>query len=185
MLDAFCNLAREIGFDEARPLDVSRLKPLEAVREMCAADKCRAYGRNWTCPPAIGTLEECEDQMQGYQCGILLQTVGHLKKPIDSRTIRDTERRHMDSFRVFSDKVREVFPDALCLGAGGCRVCKVCAYPEPCRFPDKALSSMEGYGLFVTQVCRDNDLPYYHGEGTIAYTACVLFGQKEESPCQR
>lgn len=184
MLDAFCKLALEFGFDAAKPLNVATLKPMAAVRDMCAADKCRIYGKNWVCPPAIGTLEECEARMQSYPYGILLQTVGYLQKRIDSRTIRDTERRHIEHLRAFSDRVREICPDALCLGAGGCRVCKSCAYPEPCRFPEKALSSMEGYGLFVTQVCRDNDLPYYHGEGTITYTACVLFGRKEKEVCQ-
>lgn len=184
MLDALCALALEIGFDEAKPLRVDTLKPMAAVRDMCAEDKCRAYGKNWTCPPAIGTLEACEARMQRYRYGILLQTVGRLRKRIDSRTLLDTERRHTENFRVFSDRIREIYPDALCLGAGGCRVCQSCAYPEPCRFPEKALSSMEGYGLFVTQVCRDNDLAYYHGEGTIAYTACVLFGRKEKDVCQ-
>lgn len=37
------------------------------------------------------------------------------------------------------------------------------------------MSSMEAYGLFVSRVCKDNDVPYYHGPGTIAYTACVLY----------
>lgn len=180
MAEMLCKLAREIGFDEVQPLLVETLKPMAAVRDMCAADKCRAYGKNWTCPPACGSLEECEARMQSYARGILLQTVGHLRRSIDARTIMDTERRHLEYFREFSDRVREIYPDALCLGAGGCRVCKTCAYPDPCRFPEKALSSMEGYGLFVTQVCRDNDLPYYHGEGTITYTACVLFGRREE-----
>lgn len=184
MVDTFCKLAIELGFDEAKPLHVATLKPMAAVRDMCAKDKCRAYGKNWTCPPAVGTLEDCYARMQSYEYGILLQTVGHLKKRVDWRTMRDTECRHMENFRAFSDRVREMYPDALCLGAGGCRVCKTCAYPESCRFPDKALSSMEGYGLFVTQVCRDNDLPYYHGQGTITYTACVLFSRKEREECQ-
>ncbi|MBE6983890.1 MAG: hypothetical protein E7435_06415 [Ruminococcaceae bacterium] len=34
---------------------------------------------------------------------------------------------------------------------------------------------MEGYGLFVTQVCRDNGAEYYHGEKTVTYTGCILF----------
>lgn len=57
-------------------------------------------------------------------------------------------------------------PDAPCGGNGTC---------GKCRFPDKAFSSMEGYGLFVTQVCRGNELPYHHSDKTITYTACVLF----------
>ena len=34
---------------------------------------------------------------------------------------------------------------------------------------------MEAYGLFVTQVCRDNNMKYYYGPKIITYTGCVLF----------
>ena len=81
---------------------------------------------------------------------------------------------HINPAIAIANMMKERYPDALCLGAGGCRVCKRCAHPEPCRFPEKALSSMEGYGLFVTQVCRDAGVPYHHGEKTITYTACIL-----------
>ncbi len=43
---------------------------------------------------------------------------------------------------------------------------------------------MEGYGLFVTQVCRNAGLPYHHGEKTVTYTACILYGEKGE-PCRK
>lgn len=164
-----------LGFDAAVPLDPQKLEPLPSVRDMCAADKCRAYHKNWTCPPACGTLEECAQRMHRYRNGILLQTVGHMTKTIDSRCYRETERRHLELFRTLSEEIRKEHPDALSLGAGGCRVCKVCAYPDPCRFPEKALSSMEAYGLFVTQVCRDCGVPYHYGPLTITYTACILY----------
>ena len=167
--------AKEIGFDAAVPMDPKTLVAREDVRSMCAADKCGAYNRNWTCPPACGTVEECQQRMRQFENGILLQSIGHMTKAIDSRCYRETERRHMKSFYAFAEEIRKVYPNALCLGAGGCRVCKQCAYPEACRFPEKAMSSMEGYGLFVTQVCRDAGVPYYYGERTITYTACVLY----------
>lgn len=44
-----------------------------------------------------------------------------------------------------------------------------------CRYPKKAMSSMEGYGLFVTQVCRDAGVPYHYGDRTITYSACILY----------
>lgn len=166
--------ALELGFSVAVPLDIKALKPRQDVREMCTADKCRAYGRNWTCPPLCGTLEECEERMQSHSQGILLQVVGQMEKAIDSRAYRRTEQRFLELFHRFSELVHETHPDALCLGAGGCRVCKTCAWPEPCRFPEKACASMEGYGLFVTQVCRDNNVAYHHGERTITYTGCIL-----------
>ena len=166
--------AKEMGFDTAVAIDPKNLEARQDVRSMCAADKCGAYGKNWTCPPECGTVEECQHKMQSCESGILIQSIGHMTKAIDSRCCRETERRHMKNFYAFAEEIRKEHPDALCLGAGGCRVCKQCAYPSECRFPEKAMSSMEGYGLFVTQVCRDAGVPYYHGDRTITYTAIVL-----------
>lgn len=47
--------------------------------------------------------------------------------------------------------------------------------PAPCRFPDKACSSMEAYSLLVSEACKVGGLQYYHGKNTLSYTACVLF----------
>lgn len=163
-----------MGFSIAAPLDIHTLKPMSAVRDMCSADKCGAYGKNWTCPPECGTLEECEAIIRSYSYGILMQTIGKAEKTIDTRAYYRTEQQHLERFHHFVDWIRKEQPDALCLGAGGCRVCQKCAYPDPCRFPHKACSSMEGFGLFVTQVCRDNNISYYYGEKTITYTSCVL-----------
>lgn len=167
--------ALELGFSQAAPLDVATLIPRQDVRAMCAADLCGGYGKNWTCPPHCGSLEECAEKIRACQHGVLLQTVGTMEKTIDTKAYRRTEQRHMEMFHRFANQIRQMYPQALCLGAGGCRICKTCAYPEVCRFPENACASMEGYGLFVTQVCRDNGLRYYYGERTITYTACVLW----------
>ena len=29
--------------------------------------------------------------------------------------------------------------------------------------------------MLVSDVCKDNKLPYYYGTNTLTYTACVLF----------
>jgi len=167
--------ALETGFTHAVSLNTATLMPRQDVRDMCAADKCGAYGKNWTCPPHCGSLAECQARLRGYSRGILLQTVGATEKPIDTKAYRRTEQQHLEQFHRLCGEIRQVYPQALCLGSGGCRVCNTCAWPEPCRFPQKACASMEGYGLFVTQVCRDNGLAYHHGERTITYTACILF----------
>ncbi len=171
----WCRSAKALGFSAAAAFDPAILQVSQQVREMCQVDRCRAYGKNWTCPPYCGTLEECEKKIRSYRHGILVQTVGQLSKDIDSRGYRLAEQRHLESFRAFCQVLGRTYPQALCLGTGGCRLCKVCAFPESCRFPEKATSSMEAYGLFVTQVCRDVGLPYHHGERTITYTACVLY----------
>ena len=173
-MDKWINAALECGFTAAAELDVRTLKPMTMVRDACAAGKCGAYGKNWTCPPYCGTLEECGEKLGGYARGLLLQTVGTLEKTVDTRGYARVEGQHLEAFHRFAERIRLEHPNALCLGAGGCRICGRCAWPEPCRFPEKACASMEAYGLFVTQVCRDNGMPYYHGPKTITYTACVL-----------
>lgn len=166
--------AKEVGFSEVVSVRIDTLKSRKEIREMCAADKCHAYGKNWTCPPYCGTIEECQARLGQYEKGMLLQTVGKLQKAIDTKGYREIEERHLKNFMKVSEAVKKEYPEALCLGSGGCRICSRCAWPDPCRFPEKACSSMEAYGLFVTQICRDNGLKYYYGEKTMAYCACIL-----------
>lgn len=174
-MEKLIKMAMTNGFDYAVELDISTLISRKDVRDMCAADRCHVYGKNWTCPPNCGTLEECQQKLYSYSRGMLVQSVGQLKRSIDWRGTVALEKRHMENFGRVVKELRKVYPEALCLGAGGCRICEKCAYPSACRFPEQAYSSMEGYGLFVTDVCRKNNLNYYYGEKTLAYTACFLF----------
>ena len=167
--------ALDCGFTYAVTLDVNTLQCLQSVRDACAADKCRSYDKNWTCPPACGTLEACEERLRRYGHGILLQTVGKLDGAFDARGMLTAMEKHKANFDTFAERMRAVWPDALPLGAGGCTVCKKCAYPEPCRFPEKALSSMEAYGLFVAPLCKENGLQAHYGKDTLTYVACVLY----------
>lgn len=167
--------AKDLGFSEAAPLDPRRLIPREEVRAMCAADKCHAYGKNWTCPPVCGSLEACTEKIKACRTGILLQTVGKLEDSFDVEAMMDTEKDHCARFHALADQAHSLESGALCLGTGGCRICMACAYPEPCRFPERACASMEGYGLVVSEACDSAGVLYYHGKDTITYTACVLF----------
>lgn len=168
-------LATGIGFETAAQMDPKTIELREEVREMCAEGKCKAYGHNWTCPPACGDLEHCREVVARYEKGIIVQTVGELEDSLDFESMMEAGQTHKERIRSLAEKVREICPDALCLGAGGCTVCKECAYPDPCRFPEKAFSSMEGYGMLVSDVCKENGVLYYHGENTVTYVGCCLF----------
>jgi len=179
MNEEYLQWAREAGFTAAAPLNMAALAPQPAVRAMCASDRCHAYGKNWTCPPVCGTLDECAARMARYADGILLQTQGTLEDEFDYPGMQALEKAHLQALHRFADRLRGREPDALVLGAGGCRVCETCAYPDPCRFPGRACSSMEGYGLVVSDVCRASGIPYYYGRGTLCYSACCLFGRSD------
>ena len=142
---------------------------------MCTSGKCGKYGTNWACPPACGTLEACERSIRRYKRGILLQTIGELEDEFDGVGMMETEKRHKDNFRRLLDKLRKEYPDLLALGTGCCTECEACSYPDsPCRFPERAVSSVEAYGILVQELCRANGLEYYYGPGRISYTSCCL-----------
>ena len=169
------DLAREYGFDAAGPLDVTGLEVLQDVRDACAKNTCGQYGASWACPPAFGDLEESRKIIEKYKSGIIVQSVQELEDSFDFEGIAELGQRHGKNFQKLLKRLREDYPNLMALGTGGCNTCKKCTYPdEPCRFPDRLTYSMEGFGLFVNKVCKDNGLEYNHGPNTMTYSACFF-----------
>ena len=167
-------LAFSCGFSCVGELDAKTIVLRDEVRDMCAANRCKRYNACWSCPPACGSIEECRAEVAKYHSGILVQTVAQLEDEFDGEGMMETEALHKANFQ----KLRQTLKgeNILALGAGSCTVCKKCTYPdESCRFPEKRISSMEAYGMVVTEVCRANGMTYHYGKNTITYTRCVLF----------
>ncbi|GHV91957.1 hypothetical protein AGMMS50268_24600 [Spirochaetia bacterium] len=195
VIDSITALAQSCGFSHTGGLNVAVIKVREEVRGACAANKCKAYGSNWSCPPACGSLAECEARLRQYKKGLILQTSGVLEDSLDYEAMERIGRVHGENLRSFNKELREFFAGGmggsgvdggangigcsagfLLLGAGGCKRCETCSCPDAsCRFPAEMLSSMEAYGMVVSDVCRDSDIPYYYGSGTLTYVGCVLF----------
>lgn len=168
-------LAEEAGFTAWAPLDVSTIELKTEVRDMCAVNSCGQYGKRWSCPPGCGTLEECTDRLKGYTQGILVQTYGDIEDGFDFEAMMEIEADHKEHFTEMYATLRDQAGEVLALGAGCCTACAKCTYPEePCRFPEKMVSSMEAYGMLVLEICRRNGLTYYYGADKMAYTSCFL-----------
>jgi predicted metal-binding protein len=89
--------------------------------------------------------------------------------------------------QVFRDLLKKIknkydFEDLLPLNVGCCRLCPKCAYldNEPCRHPDKAVSSLEAYGIDVVALEKSVGIPYHNGKNTVSYVGLVLFKEKED-----
>lgn len=174
-MQAAVQAALDIGFSQAAILNADTLTPLDAVRDMCAADRCGLYGHCWTCPPGCGSIAENTAAMAQYAQGIIVQTTRTLEDDFDLEGMEDCGAAHREAFTALAGQLRAQYPDMLALGAGGCRLCDTCTYPDaPCRRPKEALSSMEAYGLLVSDVCTQNGLKYYYGPQTMTYTGCYL-----------
>jgi len=168
-------LAVEAGFTSSGELNMSALEFRQEVRDMCSADQCRSYGRSWSCPPAVGSLELSAAKASKYHRGIIVQTTGKMRREVDYHSIRDTNRVHVANFEKYVRQIRTLFPGCLPMGAGACTICSKCTYPDrPCRHPSRLIISMEAYGLIINDVCRKSGLDYNYGPQTVTFTSCIL-----------
>jgi predicted metal-binding protein len=167
--------ALEAGFSQAGELNMKALVFMPEVRDMCRADRCNRYDKNWRCPPGCGGIEEAAERAARYSYGIIVQTIGRMEDDFDYEAIQETGEKHKKNFASLVEKLKARYTDVLPMGAGTCSICEKCSYPDaPCRFPDKSISSMEAYGLWVSKVCELSAIPYYNGELTVTYTSCYL-----------
>jgi predicted metal-binding protein len=174
-MEDLVSLAGEAGFSRAGSLAMDALIFRPEVREMCAGDRCRNFGKSWSCPPAVGTPERAKERASEYHRGLIVQTTGELADDFDFASMREIMKKHCSSFDTLVRQIRRIFPGCLPMGAGACSRCRKCTYPDrPCRHPDKLYPSMEAYGLLVSDVCMKSGLGYNYGEGTMTYTSCVL-----------
>ena len=169
------SLARQNGFTHVAPVNLSAAVPLDEVRDMCRADRCGCFGKNWACPPRCGSLARAEEEIRRCRSGVLVQTTGSLADEFDYQGMQRLARQHKKAFESFARQARLLHPDCLALTAGACTLCRRCTCPSaPCRYPARRLSSMEAYGLWVSDICRQSGLEYNYGAQTMTYTACVL-----------
>ena len=165
-----------IGFEHATFFDPSGMEFRQEVRDMCTADKCQMYNRCWACPPACGSIEDSIEKAKKYSHAVMMQTTALLEDSFDFETMIDAANNHKKRFSEAVMLIRSEYPDCLPMGAGGCNICKPCTYPDaPCRFPEKAFTSMEAYGLFVSAECKKAGLEYNYGPNTLTYSSCILF----------
>lgn len=171
--EELAEIAKAEGFTACGPLEIATIDLKPDVRDMCGT--CRMYDKRWSCPPGCGDLAQCAENIRKYSCGILVQSVGDIEDGFDFEAMQEIEAEHKARFQRMHLRLSETGTPHLALGAGCCNMCADCTYPDqPCRFPEKMVSSMEAYGMLVLEVCKKNNMSYYYGSEKMAYTSCFL-----------
>ncbi len=182
-LEQICLWAQEMGATHARVVtDRTRLEAKESVRESCLQNACGKSGRCWTCPPHVGEFEALASRLLSYPGVVVVQSVAPLEDSWDFEGMVEAARAHNNRKGDLGRLVVERSPawDVLSLGCGGCGYCEKCTCPdEPCRFPDKALGSVEGYGLDVKALVGSVGLRYINGTNTVSYVGAVMVRPEE------
>jgi predicted metal-binding protein len=164
--DALAGRACETGL-----IETSALVFAPELYKACEANVCGSYNRRWTCPPAVGTLEEQREKILRWKYALVFTTKFDLE---DSFDVEGMEKAHRIHNSLTAD-MREQFISNPVYGAGGCKVCEACSYPEPCRFPGRAISAVEAAGINVTCLSRAAGIKYNNGPDTVTYFSMILF----------
>lgn len=177
MNNQFAALAVEMGAGKAYELPVSRIPFDSGLRAFCEANLCGNYNRNYACPPSVGAPEAVIAQAKKYESALVFQTVSELEDSFDYEGMMEAAAKHNDLTRRLYEIVKQRYSSCLPLSAGGCSICERCAKisGEPCRCPDKTISSLEAYCINVSTLAGLCDMKYINGVNTVTYFSAILY----------
>ena len=174
MRDEIIEAIKEAGFDEYKEIDPKTdIVFSEAVFASCAENKCGNYGKNYSCPPLSGDMEENKARFLKYEHAIIINKIADMGKRYEK--MAEAGLKVKEAFEKLG-KLLEDKPVMLA-GAGGCSLCKKCAAQtgEPCRFPDKRRYSMEGSGMDIVKMSIQQKMTYNGGDNKLGFFMMVLY----------
>ena len=168
----------EKGAFKAAFVPISEVKTDVIFRTMCESNACGKYGKCWTCPPDAGNIHDLINSLQAFSRVLVYQTVSELEDSFDIEGMYEAGNRHNKLLQSLMELYNEstLGCQVMHLGAGGCKFCERCAKEDgiPCRFPDKAVSSLETYGINVSELAKSGGMKYINGQDTVTYFGAIF-----------
>jgi len=158
---------------------VSDIKFSREFRDACAQNVCGKYGTCWMCPPDVGDIDEMIAHAKEYAHIMVFQSIGQLEDSFDFEGMEAAAVKHNALTMAVAEQVGGLtqIKNPLILGAGACHICARCTRLDnlPCAQPDKAVPSLEAYGIAVSELAKISGLEYINGVNTVTYFGGVLF----------
>lgn len=147
----------------------------EKVRMVCKIE-CGRYGKSWSCPPAVGTVDECRERCLKYPYALFFSTVNHVVDSMNFTELLATKAEH----EVITAEVEKHLKDAgyeiYRMSGESCSVCKECTCPDAlCRFPEKMHPCIESHGIVVAKLTDDLEMDYYIDEHEQLWFTLIYF----------
>lgn len=155
-------------------LDVNEIDFKEEVRHICKQE-CERYHTSWSCPPAVGTVEECRKRCESYEKALLFTTLAEVSDISNMEETLATRREHEEIVHDICRKLDAVGLRRLALSSDSCAICESCAWPEaPCRHPDEMLPCIESYGILVTSAAEKLSMDFFYDSRTVMWYGMIF-----------
>jgi predicted metal-binding protein len=155
-LDEITLLAKELGFIDVQPLQTSEIVTASWVGLKCRYG-CANYNTSWCCPPAAPDLPTTRGLLSEYELALLL--ISENTNEHFYRNSSEKRRRQIQRWKATVALERKLFLmgyyKAFGLPAEACALCKDCAYPKQCKFPNEKRPSLEACSIDVFQTLRN------------------------------
>lgn len=151
-LNVCVRVGKEFGLVDAIPFPISSVKLANWVHLKCKFG-CDSYGKNYSCPPFVGTPRSGKKVVEEYKRGILL-----IFKSEDPKKTKDYSKRFLEIYKGMLKIEKELFLNnyykVLALSSGPCPLCKKCSYPKYCAHLKDRRPAIEALGIDVLATVR-------------------------------
>jgi predicted metal-binding protein len=159
---------------EYAPVPTTELEFFAELRDACKQNTCGNYNKNWGCPPGNGEMPELKAKIISFSKALIFTTKYDLEDSYDFDGMEKAAEIHKSLTQEMQNRFGRTNP---VFGAGCCTVCKECAYPAECRFPDKKVTAMEAAGIAVGDLSKKAGVKYNNGEATVTYFSMILYNE--------
>lgn len=169
------NEIQDLGIHQVSYIDAKEIKYYQWVRDLCEENKCGHFNKNWSCPPAHGSVEECEKICSKYDNAMVFTGKYKLRREVDYRSMVKAYGEFRELTENLDKNLSNKLEDYKVFSIGSCKVCEKCSYPDPCRFPERLYPAVEAMGINVSELTKLAKVNYAEENLTIIYIGMVLF----------
>ena len=178
--DALEEKLMELPVVEYQWMETDQIEFSEKVRYICRTE-CPRYGKSWSCPPGVGSVEECRERCRKYSEAFVFTTVAEVADAENLEEVFRSKAGHEEITRQIRQIFAPCFEEILALSGDSCSLCERCSYPEgPCRRPEAMLPCIEGYGIVVPALAEKAGISFLNQGNLVTWFGLLLLKEKEE-----
>ena len=157
-------------------LDPKGLEFSERVRWICRQE-CPMYGKSWACPPAVGTVQECQERCLSYENCLMIATVNEVEDIGSLEQTLATRPEHEAVTNQVGALLRGLGEDPYILSTEACAICEECTCPsgQPCRHRDKMHPCVESHGINLIPTLEENGIEFQYGGNVVTWVSLLFY----------
>lgn len=149
----------------------------DKVRSICKKE-CPRYGKSWSCPPAVGSVESCRTKCRKYSHALLFSSVAEVPDYSNMQALLKSRREHEEITGHIEAYLKKEAWKCYTLSTDSCSICEKCTYPKKsCAHPEIMHPCIESHGILLTKNIEENQMDYYLGEQMVLWFSLIFFNE--------